>query len=142
MNSFSGSIETGDAAFQPCQIVCIELRDTRLYAEVVQTVEQTQVCWVRPLVLMKDCSSLERGNAEFVTQRVYDLRQGSDVMLPAVLFRVALDIEVIPLITDLHSIDPAIAAGTTFSTVESSSAQHQQLNEFVRKVCVEHPEAF
>ncbi|MDX2228111.1 MAG: hypothetical protein NW220_00645 [Leptolyngbyaceae cyanobacterium bins.349] len=62
-----------------------------------------------------------------------DLRQGSDLLLPAALFRGALDTEVIPLIAKL----------TDQNTSEQFySANHLKLTQFIRQVCLAYPEVF
>ena len=97
--------------FQPCEIVCLECDDDRLYGEVVQTVEERQVCWVRPLALtVGSGNSLIAEDAESVC---YDLREGTDLLLPAVLFRSAFDFEVIPLLAHLYN--PDIESESTWS---------------------------
>jgi hypothetical protein len=124
--------------FQPSQIVCLEHEVSRLYAEVVQMVEARGLCWARPLVLVTDLPKSQfLGVEEENSPWLSDLRQGSDLLLPAVLFRQALDTEVIPLLSTLYSLD-AEAESRTKATILS----HQQLNQFIRQVCQAHPEAF
>lgn len=109
--------------FQPCQIVCLEHENGRLYAEVVQVVTSRQVCWVRPLMLalLPVEASLGTDNLPIPQESaIYDLRMGSDLLWPISLFRPALDTEVIPLLTMLD-------------TSDSQTAQ-AQLNWFVRQV--------
>lgn len=115
--------------FQPFQIVYLEYEATRLYAEVVQIVETTQVCWVRPLMLAQNTVS-QVGSKN---STIYDLRLGSDLLLPVQLFREALDLEVIPLLAELQNLD-----GSNHTCLTS----HPALNQFVKQVCLAHPEAF
>ena len=117
--------------FQPCQIVCLEHGSSRLYAEVVQVAEPRQVCWVRPLALIiGDPAIAVEGSPE-----LHDLRQGSDLLLPITLFRLAIDTEVMPVLTHLYSDN---------STVTSKTGQtnHQHLSQFVRQVCLAHRSLF
>lgn len=104
--------------FQPCQIVCLEDKTARLYAEVIQTIRDRQMCWVRPLLLADFINSTE-------TDKIYDLREIADLVWPEHLFRPALDTEVIPLVVrlnepDFAAADPAIA--------------RQQLHAFLHRV--------
>ena len=92
--------------FLPRQIVCLEHEHTCLYAEVIEVVSSRQVCWVRPLMLAvstADNQSLSLSLPEQLT--LYDLRQGSDLLWPTSLFRLALDTEVISLLGQLNSPD-------------------------------------
>jgi hypothetical protein len=91
--------------FQPRQIVCLEHEHTCLYAEVIEVVSSRQVCWVRPLMLVipADNQSLPWSSQEHLT--LYDLRQGSDLLWPTSLFRLALDTEVISLLGQLNNPD-------------------------------------
>jgi len=95
-----------DQQFQPRQIVCLEHEHTCLYAEVIEVVSSRQVCWVRPLMLAIPANnqSLPWSLTENLT--LYDLRQGSDLLWPVSLFRLALDTEVISLLGQLNNPDP------------------------------------
>ncbi len=124
---------------QPSQIVCLELGATCLYAEVVQIVEARRLCWARPLILVvnspetEDFSQASNHRSE---RWCHDLRQGSDLLLPAVLFRQALDVEAVPLLASLYTLD-----ATTYSEPDATTAR-RQLNAFIRQICQAHPEAF
>ncbi len=118
--------------FVPTQIVCLEHEADRLYAEVVQTTEQTQICWVRPLMLVQVLES-EPWQFSQETVHCHDLRQGVDALLPAALFREALDTEVIPLLAGL---------GDVVDEANEIDANHRRLNRFIRQVCAAYPEAF
>ena len=123
--------------FQPCQIVCLEYQTSRLYAEVVQVVEQRKLCWVRPLVLVVDLLDLPGQNTELLPEsRCYDLRQGADLLWPLHLFRAALDTEVLPLLTYLNPSDTRTTHG------KSDQVGQQQFRQFVQRVWQAHPEAF
>ena len=114
--------------FQPRQIVCLEHENSCLYAEVVEVIESRQLCWVRPLMLVVSSLSNDPLSA-FSPQQltVYDLRQGADLFWPAVLFRPALDTEVIPLLVKLDSPDEV-------QQQANNSDAHEQLSCFVRTV--------
>jgi hypothetical protein len=130
--------------FQPCQIVCLEYEQQRLYAEVVQTVEGRQTCWVRPLLLnlsvVGDQSQFEavRANVLPASQELnpwLDLRNGSDLLLPATLFRAVFDTEMLPLLTILYESEPGFGA-------EAQESAQVQLRQFVRQVWQAHPALF
>ena len=108
--------------FQPSQIVCLEYEGTCLYAEVIQIVASRQICWVRPLMLALPPS---RDLAASDQPILSDLRQGADLLWPTILFRPALDTEVLPLLTHLQG-----------SKIQSDNSQvaHQQLQHFVSQV--------
>jgi hypothetical protein len=119
--------------FEPCQIVCLEYETSRLYGEVVQIAEQRQVCWVRPLLLTVAVSAgAEQGETE---PCIYDLRRGSDLLLPVVLFRAALDVEVIPLFPHLYSHDEA-------DSTPFQPTGHQQLRQLIQKIWNAYPDVF
>lgn len=106
---------------QPSQIVCLEDGGDRLYAEVIQIVKPRQLAWVRPLMLVIAEPEL--------SSSLYDLRQGSDLLWPAKLFRAALDTEVISLLSQLDA--PPIK-------FEGSRVGHQQLKRFIDRVWQAH----
>ena len=124
--------------FKPSEIVCLDNGDQRLYAEVIQVVVERRTCWVRPLFLVTECWAHECQKAEtapWSNDSHYDLRQGSDLLLPAVLFRPVLDTEVVPLLTQLpHKISARES--------EAGRQAHQQLRQFVCQICQTHPEIF
>ncbi len=125
-----------DSDFKPGQIVRLTCKTMSLYTEVIQVVPQRQICWVRPLLLVESIFNGEPnwGQSEPESPPIlYDLRQGSDLILPLSLFCAALDTEVIPLMMQLDAYSG--------KTPELSSA-HQQLQTFVHQVWQTYPEAF
>ena len=120
---------------QPRQIICLEHENSCLYTEVIDVVTSRQVCWVRPLLLAispigNDCISA------FLPEqlKLYDLREASDLLWPAILFRLAIDTEVIPLLVQLD--DP------NKEKLENHTEAHNQLSCFVRKVWQASKNAF
>ena len=109
--------------FQAKQIVCLEHQNTYLYAEVIDIIEARQMCWGRPLLL-----------AVGDPLTLYDLREGSDILLPINLFRPALDTELIPLLVELP---PEQNRG-----VDSAKIAHRQLRSFIQKVWQDQPNIF
>lgn len=126
--------------FQVYQIVYLEYKTTRLYAEVIQTIEARQMCWVRPLGLVvyptdSFYPSWGFSQSEDVPA-VYDLRQGADLLWPGTLFQVALDTEVLPLLAQLE-----LQERDKIENSAASAARHQ-LNQFIRQVWQAHLDAF
>ncbi len=101
---------------QPGQIVSLEHGDRNLYAEVIQFVVSRQLCWVRPLLMVT-----------FIQESplITDLRDASDLLWPANLFRPALDTEVISLLSQVLAKEPKS---------EPDSAAKQQLNHFIHQL--------
>ena len=117
-------------SFQPCQIVCLEHEDFRLYGEVIQIVQERQVCWVRPLgliVLTADPADSLTWQERFTAGAfvLHDLREGADLLWPASLFRPALDTEVMPILMQLYNAE--------IQTKPDRTAR-QKLNSFVQEV--------
>jgi hypothetical protein len=81
--------------FSPNQVVCLEQGDLRLFGEVVQMVPMRSRCWVRPLAM----AAVQPDALDLVL--LYDLRESSHLVLPALMFREALDMELIPLMSAL-----------------------------------------
>jgi hypothetical protein len=79
--------------FCPDQIICIELDQLRLFAEVIQMIPERDRLWARPLALAEQ--------EIFDIRLLHDLRTAPQLILPPVLFREALDTEVIPLMSEL-----------------------------------------
>jgi hypothetical protein len=118
--------------FQAYEILCIEHEASCLYAELIQTVEPRQLCWVRPIVLRIFSPSTPDGWDD-QDATLYDLRQDSDLLLPSCLFRTALDTEVIPLLTALQD----------FKTPPDGDRQaHHQLQSFVWRLWHANSSAF
>ncbi|MGB0563267.1 MAG: hypothetical protein ACPGVO_15905 [Spirulinaceae cyanobacterium] len=74
--------------FSPHQIVCLEQADVALYAEVIQWLPERQRCWVRPRWLVYPA-------------QVYALDDcAPDLVWPSADFRLAYDLEVLPLTSE------------------------------------------
>jgi hypothetical protein len=123
--------------FLPNQIVCLSDDRQFLFGEMVQHVVVRQQCWVRPLVLavaLNESARLEAiGNADWDW---YDLRQGSDLLLPQQLFREALDMEVLPLMSLLYQ------AEDKQGQIDRTQQARQQVHALVRRVCQANPHLF
>ena len=81
------------------RIVCIDLENLHLFAEVIDTITISDRCWVRPLAIAKSIPE------SFKLEFLHDLRNTAQLILPTKLFREALDTEVIPLISELFHPD-------------------------------------
>ena len=90
--------------FKGNQIVCLEHDNSFLYAEVIQVIETRNTCWVRPWLLKILSSAPNQFSNLPEKQRIFDLRESSDLVLPISLFRLALDTEVIPLLSELDAL--------------------------------------
>ena len=112
--------------FTSHQIVCIEGKTAFLYSEVIQVIIERQLCWARPLLLAEFSNAATTPLDHFPpTGKIIDLREGADLLLPISLFRSALDTEIIPLITQLNSID---------SSTKDRQIASKQLNIFIHQV--------
>ena len=133
------SSDTQSSLFQPHQIVCLDHGNAQLYAEVVQLVEIKHAYWVHPLVLRLRSPSADPLTASICPPdfTLHDLRQGADLVWPTTLFRAALDVEFIPLLSMLHTAEPLIE-----ETAAAKLLARQLLNQFVRQMWQAHSEVF
>ena len=83
--------------FRSQEIVYIEDKGIRLFAEVIQTIPDRNRCWVKPLALAK--------YIDFQFRLLHDLQECAQLILPVSLFRSALDTEVIPVMMDLFQLE-------------------------------------
>jgi hypothetical protein len=92
--------------FNTDQIVCLERDDLYLFAEVIDNIAISARCWVRPLALARlPPAGYANDPHNFELEFLHDLRDASQLILPAALFRYALDTEVLPLMTELFQPD-------------------------------------
>lgn len=117
-------------AVTPHQILCLEYEATSLYGEVIQVIAKRNLYWLRPLALVYYEQEQRQISA------LYDLRQGSDLLCPQILFRVALDIEVLPVLTELGTLK------SEGLSVAAAAISHQQFQSFLNQVWQANPEAF
>lgn len=138
------------STFHSSEIVCIEHEEVRLYAEVIQLSETRPVCWLRPLILVtllaEDQSTvcnastpsgfvpLSRRSPELrEIHSMVDLREGADLLLPTALMRHALDVELIPLWSALHSLKPE---------AEGDRPVQNPLHSFTQRLWAAYPTIF
>ncbi len=119
------------SSFQPNQILCMEHKNARLFAEAIQVTEVRRLCWARPLVLVT-LSNSQNWQDHWNEADFYDLRQGVDLLCPVMLFRAAWDTEVLPLLEKLNHLKRS----------EGDRLAHSKLREFINQVWQAHPEAF
>ena len=115
--------------FSPNQVICLEQGELLLFVEVVQMVPERLRCLVRPLAM-----------AQVVPESLkllllYDLRESSHLVLPAQVFREALDTEVIPIMGALFHPEKEVV-------VDNSDAGRISLHQLIRMVSVERWELF
>ena len=122
-------------SFQPCQILYLEHERDRLYVEVVQIVTIRQMCWARPLMLVTSPAlpSTPDSFTEVDELTLHDLRQAPDLLWPISLFQVALDSDVIALLSQLYSLQPQ---------PETAPLARQLLNAFTQQIWRADPQAF
>lgn len=113
------------------QIICLEHQNACLYGEVIQLLPQRQLCWFRPMCMTKDDFS---GNFNDASSDVINLKSCSDLLWPMILFRPALDTEVISF---LHLLSNDAAES---SVQKGSSAQY--LNKFIQQVWQSNKDKF
>ena len=89
-------------SFKANQIICLEHQNNCLYGEVIQIIQQRQLCWLRPLLLIENYS-LFLDNHALTKNEIIDLRDTSDLLLPISWFRYSLDTEVVSLLSKLSS---------------------------------------
>ncbi|MGG6238006.1 hypothetical protein ACQ4N7_05145 [Nodosilinea sp. AN01ver1] len=110
------------------QIVFLECRQIRLYAEVIQVLEPRLTGWIRPLALVNGMEITPLGTALDTT--TLDLNQAAvpDMLWPLDQLQPALDTEVIPLLATLSAKDAAP------SPAPDPNRQPISMSEFVRSL--------
>lgn len=134
--------------FAPHQIVRLHCDRAYLYAEVIQLVEDKDLCWARPLLLWHCDQSHSQSLTNDLPQpnacsdcQLYDLRQLADLLWPIHLFQPVLDTEVIPLLTYLYDQDHQDTQAAEHSNpIQLASAK--QLRQFVDRVWQSNLEQF
>jgi hypothetical protein len=111
--------------FKIDQIVCLELDNLYLFAEVIDNIAISARCWVRPLAIARSIPQ------SFELEFLHDLRDASQLILPAVLFRYALDTEILPLISELFHPDK-----DSILTLDARQALHI----FIADLCRSSPQ--
>lgn len=120
------------------QILCLEYQSTILFAELIQLQTGGSFCWVRPIAIaistvaatgQFNVSSLDPNSP----QQAFALQGGVDLLWPISLFRPALDVELMTILTDINQNKP--------SNTDLALA-NQRLKNFVEQVWQAFPEEF
>jgi hypothetical protein len=141
------------AEFQPNQILYLQHQTTRLYAEVIQIVPERQLGWVRPLAMVElgneaNWQRLDWQNLLMLQEHaaagrsiLHDLQQGADLLCPLSLFKIALDVEVVPILTALETFKQQSENTAQIASKTGQTAQGK-LREFVYCLWQTYPQAF
>ncbi|MEM8504070.1 MAG: hypothetical protein AAF716_13070 [Cyanobacteria bacterium P01_D01_bin.1] len=123
----------------PSQILYLEHGPSRLYAEAIQVVDERQLCWARPVLLIQDLpegvSRAKRQSAiadtaqspEQSTLKLYDLEGCPDLIWPISPFQLAYDLDFFSLIVQLK-----------IAPNGSNQRSHRQFNEFIHSFWKTH----
>jgi hypothetical protein len=114
--------KTPDLCFKVNQIICLEHQHTCLYGEVIQLLPQRRMCWFRPICLVTTNST---NNQALDSRQVINASSGSDLLWPTILFRSALDTEVISFMPELKNANESLTHKTPI---------RQYLNKFIHQV--------
>ncbi|MBW4484259.1 MAG: hypothetical protein KME14_17115 [Tildeniella torsiva UHER 1998/13D] len=110
------------------QIVFLESRQTRLYAEVIQVLEPRPVGWIRPLAMVSETQTIALGTELDPSALAGNKATVPDMLWPLDQLQPALDTEVIPLLATLSA--KADDLGTTPAL--DSDLHKLTVSEFVR----------
>ena len=114
------------------QIVFLECRQTRLYAEVIQVLEPRCRGWIRPLALVSETEIIPLGTALNTTAPDFNKPTVPDMLWPLDQLQPALDTDVIPLLATLS------AKATAPSSAVDSRTESVGISEFVRSLWADH----
>jgi hypothetical protein len=136
---------------RPHQIFYLEQDNSRLYGELIQWVAERNLCWLRPIALccLPETADHTANQSSFAALSfaasaasaastdsgaaiLYDLSQGADLICPDSLLRLALDIEVLPVLAQLHSLKPELAP----------PQNAHRLRQFIQQLWQAEPAAF
>ncbi len=94
----SPSPSTTPRPWRDRQILCLDHGSQRLYAELVDIIDERQLAWVKPLWLVHGQDDVAIDSPQADLGSIDDLRGDSDLLWPVELFRAALDMELLPLL--------------------------------------------
>ncbi len=75
------------------QVICLEHKNCRLYASIIQFIKLQQTYWIRPLFLVEHSPT---------KPRIVSLHPTSDVIVPKGSFREVWDTEILEFWTELY----------------------------------------
>lgn len=110
------------------QIVFLESRQTRLYAEVIQVLEPRSVGWIRPLAMVSETQTIALGTGLDALALAISKPAVPDMLWPLDQLQPALDTEVIPLLATLS----AKTNGLGIAPSSNSNTDQLTVGEFVR----------
>lgn len=110
------------------QIVFLECRQVRLYAEIIQVLTPRPVGWLRPLALVSQTETIALGADFDATSLMATKPAVPDMLWPLEQLQPALDTEVIPLLASLS----AKSATSAVALRSDSDHRHLTVNEFVQ----------
>ncbi|WP_017297671.1 hypothetical protein [Nodosilinea nodulosa] len=113
------------------QIVFLECRQTRLYAEVIQVLELRLTGWIRPLALVTGSEITPLGTALGTVTLDVDESVVPDMLWPLDQLQPALDTEVIPLLATLS------AKASASNPAPDHSQRPTGIHDFVRSLWAE-----
>lgn len=110
------------------QIVFLECRQVRLYAEIIQVLAPRPTGWLRPLALVSETEMIALGADFDATGLTATKPAVPDMLWPLEQLQPALDTEVIPLLASLS----AKSATSASALPSDSDHRHLTVNEFVQ----------
>ncbi len=110
------------------QIVFLECRQVRLYAEIIQVLALRPTGWIRPLALVSETEVIALGADFDATGLTTNKSAAPDMLWPLEQLQPALDTEVIPLLASLS--DKSAASASTLPP--GTDHGHLTVNEFVQ----------
>ena len=119
------------------QIVFLECRQTRLYAEVIQVLDPRPTSWIRPLAMVSETEIIPLGTALGTTALDLNKPTVPDMLWPLDQLQPALDTEVIPLLGTLS----AKAADPAPTSAPDLSPGAIRVHEFVRSLWADRQNA-
>jgi hypothetical protein len=148
----SASPLTGPSAssrpFRDRQILCLDHGPQRLYAELVDIIDERGLAWVKPLWLVHGQENTPEPNLPAPNRPepdrpwvddlkqtlgpIDDLRGDSDLLWPVELFRAALDMELLPL----------LGGPLEGERKDGPSPEAQRFRLFIRQVWEQHRSLF
>lgn len=114
------------------QIVFLECRQTRLYAEVIQVLDARLMGWIRPLALVSETEITPLGTALDTIALDLDRPIVPDMLWPLEQLQPALDTDVMPLLATLSAkaADPSPATAAHLEPIS--------IGDFVRSLWADH----
>lgn len=91
------------SSFINSQIVCLDSQNKSLYCEVIEVINDRNICWVRPVILVN--LNAQDNNYFSSKNDIYDLRFTSDLLWNINDFRIVLDTEYIQFFSNLQEFE-------------------------------------